>query len=69
MKNPKHMETTMDVQYGADRKDMKKRILVSQELDITGNVKNLDINHISKFKWKAMVSTIVDAFKCAKKLK
>ena len=56
MKNPKHTETTLDLHYGEDAKDMKKRILISQELDVTGNTKNLNVDHVAKLKWKAMVS-------------
>ena len=56
VKNPKHLETTVDLHYGADSKDMKKRILINNELDVTGNFKNLNVDHVAKLKWKAMVS-------------
>jgi len=54
IQNPKHLETSLDLHYGADSKDMKKRILITQELDVTGNAKNLNVDHVAKLKWKAM---------------
>lgn len=50
-----NLATTMDLHYGADSKDMKKRILVNTELDVNGNFKSLTIDHVGKLKWKAMV--------------
>jgi hypothetical protein len=54
MKNPKHMETSLDIHYGQDNKDLTKRILINQELDVTGNLKNMNIDHVAKLKWRAM---------------
>ena len=55
MKNPKHLETSLDLHYGSDSKDLTKRILINQELDFSGNWKNINIDHVAKLKWRAMV--------------
>lgn len=54
MHNQKHVETSLDMRYGQDAKDPKKRIVFSQELDFVGNKKDMKIDHIAKLKWKAM---------------
>jgi len=54
MKNNKHVETNLDMRYGQNAKDPKRRIVFSQELDFVGNMKDMKIDHIAKLKWKAM---------------
>ena len=61
MQNSKHVETSLDLHYGPNSKDFKKRILFSQELDYVGNFRNLKVDHVSKLKWKAMVSFSMDS--------
>lgn len=56
VKNQKNCATSLDIQYGSDSKNTKNRLLVSQELDYVGNIRNLKFDHVAKLKWKAMVS-------------